>query len=104
MFISGWTDKEGNSITWQPLGVFVNPKNDDEWSSYPYNKEQMKAFKAEQRFIKTKDKIINHLVRTSRSINEEIELIKKSKSTLPRYCKDFLLNVNIECTRCYEED
>ena len=90
MMQQGWTDKEGNSIIWESLGVFVSPDG-NEWSDKPYTKEQKKIDDAYWRFQKALDRVIEHLNRTDRSIKEEIELIKQKKSTLPRYAKDFLL-------------
>jgi len=92
MFICGWTDKEGNSLSYEPLGMFTDPKDDNKWSNRPYNKEQKKIWDAQNRFEHILEKVKKHLCRTDRSILEEIELIKTNKSTLPRYCKDWLLN------------
>lgn len=91
MMITGWTDKDGNSITYETLGVFTDPNNDNEWSSVPYTKEQKKVAKSYYRFEFIFDKVKEHLTRTDRSILEEIELIKQKKSTLPRYAKDWLI-------------
>ena len=92
MFITGWTDKEGNSITHQPLGMFTSPDG-KEWSNMPYTKEQREIAKVYNRFERIRSKVIDHLIRTNRSILEEIELIEIKKSTLPRYCKDWLIKL-----------
>jgi hypothetical protein len=89
-FIRGWTDKEGEPLGYQEMGAFINPKNDDEWSTLPYNKEQKSAHKAYQRVRLIFKKITSHLDRTNRSIKEELLLIKNKKSTLPKYCRDWL--------------
>ncbi len=93
MFIAGWTDKDGNSITWEPLGCFPSPCG-KEFSSLPYNKEQKAIWKKYQFMERARDRVIEHLTRTHRSIIEEIELINNKKSTLPRYAKDFLMEIN----------
>ena len=92
MFLAGWSDKDHNSLMYEPPGMFINPDKEGEWSNYPYNKEQRKVWKVDQRFHKIRDKVIAHLTRTDRSILEEIELIKTKKSTLPKYCREWLLN------------
>jgi len=93
MFIEGWTDKNGDSITFQPMGMFTSPDG-EEWSSTPYTKEQRTAYVANNRFHHTLDKVKKHLARTDRGIVDEIALIKAKKSTLPRYCKDWMLKLD----------
>jgi hypothetical protein len=90
MFVKGWSDKNGEPLCYQEMGAFINPKNDNEWSTTPYNKEQKKAYKAYQRVRLTFNKITRHLDRTNRSIKEELLLIKNKQSTLPKYCRDWL--------------
>lgn len=94
MFITGWTDRDGNSLAYRPLGFFTSPDGES-FSNRPYTKEQAKINKAHNRFVHTLEKVKDHLIRTDRSILEEIELIKLNKSTLPRYCKDFLLSLEV---------
>lgn len=89
MFITGWRDKEGNSITWQPLGMFPSPDG-KEFSNRPYNKEQRKIQKAYDIVEKARDKVIEHLNRTDRSIIEEFKLVKSRKSTMPSYARKFI--------------
>lgn len=91
MFIAGWSDKDGNSLVYEPLGMFTSPDGKS-WSNRPFTKEQKKVDKIHQRFLFIRGKVISHLIRNNRSILKEIELIKQNKSTLPRYCKDWLLN------------
>jgi len=91
MFISGWTDKNGDSLTYEPLGVFTKPDGKS-WSTVPYTKEQRKVHKTHNRFLFIRNKVIHHLLRTNRGIFDEIELIKQNKSTLPRYARDWLIN------------
>ena len=93
MLITGWSDKDGNSITYQPLGMFISPDGTG-WSNMPNTKEQKRADIIHNRFLHTFDKVKAHLLRTDRTILEELALIKANKSTLPRYCKDFLLKVD----------
>tara|TARA_R110000796_G_scaffold250514_1_gene379593 strand:- start:8355 stop:8639 length:285 start_codon:yes stop_codon:yes gene_type:complete len=90
MFITGWTDKDGNSLSYEPLGMFVNDE-DTQWGNRPYNKEQWKVYNEHERFLKCFNKVTKHLDRTNRTILKEMELIKTNKSTLPRYCKDWLI-------------
>ena len=92
MFIAGWNDKEGNSITWEPLGMFPSPCG-EEWSTRPYTKEQKIILKKWRAMEKARDKVIEHLKRTDRSIMKELELIKSGKSTLPRYAKNLLIEL-----------
>lgn len=94
--LTGWSDKEGNSLCYNPLGVFINPKNDNEWSTYPYNNTQRRAFNLERRFLYSFNKITSHLSRTKRTINQELKLIAENKSTLARHCKDLLIQLTTE--------
>lgn len=89
MFLSGWTDKDGNSLVYEPLGVWPSPDG-KHWSSRPYTKEQKKVDKQYRREMFIRDKVIEHLERTNRSILDEVYLIQTKKSTLPRYCRDWL--------------
>jgi hypothetical protein len=91
MFITGWSDKEGNTISYHPLGMFTSPDGKG-FSNMPYTKDQRKVAKVHDRFEMIFDKVKAHLSRTDRSIVEEINLIKTKKSTLPKYCRDWLLN------------
>lgn len=91
MILKGWTDREGNVLAYEPRGMFTSPDG-KEWSNKPYTKLQKSIYKSERRFAHTFEKIIEHLSRTNRTIMEEVNLIKSNKSTLPRYCKDWLLN------------
>ena len=93
MFITGWTDKDGNSLCYESPGMYVSPCG-EKWGNMPFTKEQKKIDKVYSRFLFIFDKVTSHLTRTNRSILEEIELIKQNKSTLPRYCKDWLLKQN----------
>jgi hypothetical protein len=91
MFITGWTDKEGNSLAYEPLGMFTSPSG-DKWSNLPYTKEQKKISKNHDKLLLIFNKVTGHLSRTDRTILEEIKLIKEKKSTLPKYCREWLLN------------
>lgn len=95
VILSGWTDKEGASLTYEPLGVFESPCGNF-WSNQGYTKEERSLVKAYLRDSKIRDKIIEHLIRTDRSINTEMALINSNVSTLPRYCKDWLSNLNFQ--------
>jgi len=90
MMITGWTDKNGDSITYETPGMFISPDG-TQWSNFPYTKEQKHIFNLQRRFDHTLEKIKDHLYRTDRGLKEEINLIINKKSTLPRYCKNFLL-------------
>lgn len=90
--VAGWSDKEGNSITWVLSGMYPSPCG-KLWSSMPYNKEQKSHYKSILRTEKARDRVIEHLTRTNRTILEELELVKSNKSTLPRYAKNFLLEL-----------
>lgn len=91
MFITGWTDKEGNSIFYEPLGMFESPCG-NYFSNTGYTKEEKKIAKQHSRFVKIFEKVKKHLIRTNRTIVEEIKLIQDKKSTLPKYCREWLLN------------
>lgn len=93
MFIKGWTDSVGNTISYELSGVYMHPDG-TRWSSKPFTKEQKAHSKAYKKFKMIFDKVTSHLARTKRTIPQEIELIKSKRSTLPRYCRDWLLNVN----------
>ena len=61
-------------------GFFVSPDG-EQWSNMPYTLEQ-RAY----------DKVYDHMVRTGRTLREEYDLILAKKSTLSRYCRDFIAN------------
>lgn len=90
MFITGWTDKDGNSISYESPGMYIHPDGES-WSNRPFTKEQKIFDKSYRRFLFIMDKVTSHLTRTNRSIPEELELIKLKKSTLPSYARKWLL-------------
>ncbi len=67
-------------------GVFVNPENENEWSSLPYNTEQEID---EKRFNKYWD--IMNFHDNELDIEEIGNLIKNKKSKLCRKDRDFVL-------------
>ena len=90
MFITGYTDSEGTSMAYEPLGMFVSPCG-NKFSSMGYTKQEKAMVRDERRFLYSRKKIIEHLERTGRTILQELELVTNNKSTLPRHCKNLLL-------------
>lgn len=66
-------------------GMYVNPNNDNEWSSEPYPGEQ-------KEFSKRYRKLVNH-INGKRSIADEYVLITAKKSTLSKDMRDFVIGL-----------
>jgi hypothetical protein len=67
------------------LGVFINPNNENEWSTAPYNKEQNLRLKEYNDW----EQIYNQL--DGKTLLEEYELVLQKKSNLPRRLRDILI-------------
>ncbi len=63
-------------------GMYVNPKNQEEWSNMPYDREQ-KAY----------DKIYEHCAKYHKTFRELYTQVKSgSKENLPRWARVWLIN------------
>jgi len=94
MMYCGWTDVDGNSLVEYSTGIFYSSLDGKEFSNKPYTKEDKVYYKQSNRNSLIREKIISHLNRTNRGLIKELELIKIKKSTLPAYCRKWLLKVN----------
>lgn len=56
-------------------GVYVNPENENEWSSEPYTKQQKEYDKFHDKW----DFIYNHIVVHDRSLQDELNLVLEKK-------------------------
>jgi hypothetical protein len=52
---------------------------------------KLPQYKVELRDYKSKEKIIQHLIRTERSIRQEIKLVEEGNSTLPKYAREAIM-------------
>lgn len=67
-------------------GMFINPENEDEWSSEPYTLEQKRGYDDHERFWD-----IMNFYGNSKSIEEIYNEIKIKKSILSRRNRDFIV-------------
>ena len=67
-------------------GMFINPENDNEWSSEPYTLEQKRGYTRHERFWDIMNSYGN-----SKSIEEIYNEIQNKKSDLSRKNRDFIV-------------
>ena len=69
-------------------GVYINPDNENEWSTEPYTKEQ----KVYDRIHDKWDFIYNHIALHERSLQDELNLVLAKKSELSSTYRKMLLD------------
>ena len=75
-----FTGKSADGSDMYPVkGVYVNPDNDNEWSSTPYTKED-----------KMWEELYPILAKNLRSLKDEYELVNNKQSTLSRRLREYV--------------
>jgi len=86
-FYTGRTADGSDAIE---TGAYLSPDG-KEWSNMPYTDEQHKHEKS----VRVHWRIFDH-INSKRTLRDEYHLILAKKSTLPRLCRDYVINCFIE--------
>lgn len=72
-------------------GVFVNPNNDNEWSTEPYNEEQKAFVREDNRQYRLKMSVVNYMKENKLSLDDLRDLVVSKKSNLSKIQRDYVL-------------